>query len=195
MNILILIVLAVGLVMGFIQGAFKQVANLAGVVVGILLATALYDRFGQSLASATGTDTSVGNIVAFILIAVIVPVALGLVATLLTKFFSAVHLGFVNRLAGAVLGAVCYGLLLSFALNLMDFALSNGGLHAEKLTERDPLFYSCKHASQFAVPDVLIVTDSTEEANGSLPRHGIKSKLPTILGGEETNEESGQEPE
>lgn len=184
MNILILIVLAVGAVAGFIQGAFKQVANLAGVVLGILLATMLYDRFGAYLASATGADTGVGNVAAFVLIVVIVPVVLGLLASLLTKFFSAVHLGFVNRLAGAAIGVISYGLLLSFALNLMDFALSNGGLHTEKLAARDPLFYSCKHVSQFALPEVLVVTDSTEEANGFQPRHGIKSKLPPILGGE-----------
>lgn len=189
MNILILVVMAVGAVMGFVQGAFKQVANLVGVVLGILLATMLYDRFGAYLASATGTDTGVGNVAAFLLIVVIVPVALGLLAALLTKLFSAAHLGFLNRLAGAAIGMACYGLLLSFAFNLLDFARSNGGLKPKKLEERPPLYYAWKQAGQFAVPNVLIVTDSTEEAQGVRPMHGIRSKLPPILGGEEKEEE------
>lgn len=189
MNILILIVMAVGALMGFIQGAFKQVANLVGVVFGILLATMLYDRFGTYLASATGVETSVGNVAAFLLIVVIVPVALGLLAALLTKLFCVAHLGFLNRLAGAAIGMACYGLLLSFAFNLMDFARSNGGMRTNKLEERTPLYYAWKQAGQFAVPNVLIVTDSTEEAQGVKPMHGIRSKLPPILGGEEKEEE------
>ena len=54
MDTLILIVLLVGAVIGFVQGAFKQIANFLGVTVGIVLAVALYDQFGHYLADATG---------------------------------------------------------------------------------------------------------------------------------------------
>lgn len=185
MDTLILIVLLVGAIIGYIQGAFKQIANLAGVVVGFLLAISLYDRFGQYLASSTGASDTIGNTIAFVIIVILVPMVLGWVASLLTKFFKTVHLNFLNRLAGAFIGLVCYGLLLSVAFNIMDFARSNGGMHPEKLEERSELFYAWKHAAQWALPDVTIVTDSTEEANGQTPMHGIKSELPTILGGEE----------
>ncbi len=185
MNSLILIVLLAGAVVGFIQGAFKQIANFVGVMAGILFAILLYNRFGSYLSSATGASTGLGNTVAFILIAVIVPVVLGWLASLLTKFFKAVHLGFVNRLVGAAIGIACYGILMSFAFNVMDFAVSNGGMHTEKLDERSSLYYTCKHAAQPLVPDIIIVTDSTEEARGAEVHHGIKSKLPVLLGGEE----------
>ena len=184
MDTLILIILLVGAIIGYIQGAFKQIANLAGVIVGFLLAVSLYDSFGEYLASATGATESIGNTVAFVIIIILVPIVLGWLASLLTKFFKAVHLSFVNRLAGALIGAICYGLILSVAFNIMDFAKSNGGMHPEKLEERSELFYAWKHAAQWALPDVTIVTDSTEEANGQLPMHGIKSELPPIFGGE-----------
>lgn len=177
MNILILIVLLVGAIVGLCQGALKQVANFIGVMAGIVLAIALYDKFGHYLAAATGADESFGCIIAFIIIVIVVPVALGLLASLLTKVVEAVHLGCVNRIIGAAIGMVSYGLLMSVAFNIMDFAMSNGGLHPEKLEQRSELFYICKEASQFALPDVIIVTDATEEANGVPPKHGIKGLI------------------
>lgn len=184
MDTLILIVLLVGAVVGFVQGAFKQIANFLGVTVGIVLAVVLYDRFGQYLASATGTSEGIGHVVAFLLIVVVVPVALGLLASMLTKLAKKVHLGCVNRGVGALIGMVSYGLLMSVVFNLMDFALSNGGLHPDKLEQRSELFYAWKHAAQWAVPDVTIVTDSTEEAQGFKPQHGICAEIPSFLGGE-----------
>ena len=184
MDILILIVLLVGAIIGFVQGAFKQIANFLGVTVGIVLAVALYDQFGAYLADHTGASEGIGNVIAFVLIVIIVPVVLGLLASMLTKLASKAHLGCVNRGIGAVIGMVSYGLLMSVVFNLMDFALSNGGMKTEKLEQRSELYYSWKHAAQWAVPDIVIVTDSTEEAHGCEPRHGISEQIPTFLGGE-----------
>ena len=184
MDTLILIVLLVGAVIGFVQGAFKQIANFLGVTVGIVLAVALYDQFGHYLADATGASDGIGNVIAFVLIVVIVPVALGLLASMLTKLAKKAHLGCVNRGIGALIGMVCYGLRMSVVFNLMDFALSNGGLKPEKLEQRTELYYQWKHAAQWAVPDVIIVTDSCEEAQGCTPHHGISAEIPAFLGGE-----------
>lgn len=164
----------VGAIIGFCQGAFKQVANFAGVIVGLIFATALYGQFGDMLSDKTGASVSVAHTIAFVLIAIIVPVALGWVATLLTKAFSAMHIGFINRLAGAVIGAVCYGLVMSLAFNFLDFTESSGGYKTENLEERPSLYYGVKHASQTFVPDAIIVTDSTEIANGAEPKYGLK---------------------
>lgn len=174
METLIYIVLLVGAVIGFYQGAFKQIANFAGTIVGLILATALYERFGDVLADKAGTSASMAHTIAFVLIAIVAPIVLGWVASLLTKLFKQIHLGFVNRLAGAGVGVICYGLVMSIAFNLIDFATSNAGFKAEKLEERPELYYQVKRVSQVVVPDVLIVTDSTEVAHGAEPKYGLK---------------------
>lgn len=184
METLIIIVLLVGTVVGFYQGAFKQIANFVGVAAGIVLACVLYDKFGDFLSVQTGASEGIGHTVAFLLIAVLTPVVLGWIATLFTKFFNGIHLGCLNRLAGAVIGVVCYGLLMSFAFNIMDFVVSSAGMKPEKLDERPEIFYKVKHAAQILVPDFIIVTDAVEERNGCAPKHGIKSELPEMLGGE-----------
>lgn len=177
MQTLILIVLLVGAIVGFCQGAFKQIAKLIGVFAGVIIASMYSDKVGDFLSTTTGTAVGTGKVFAFVLIMIIVPVALGWVASMLTKLFKEIHLGFVNRLAGAVVGAVCYLFLLSFAFNLMDFSQSGGGFRQEVLEQREDLFYLVKHISQPFIPDVIIVDDATEVANlseGDTPRCGLK---------------------
>jgi len=177
MTILIIAVAIIGALVGFYQGALKQVANMAGIFVGLVIAVMLYEKFGKALANLTGTEQSTAEIIAFIAIVILLPLVLGWVASLLTKAFKVVHLNFINRLAGAVIGFVSYLFILSVAFNVYDFIQSNGGMKPEKLKERPALYYMLKQKSQKIVPDIIIVTDSTEEARGAKPHHAIGDKL------------------
>lgn len=211
MTLLIVIILALGAAIGCYQGAFKQIANLLGVVVGIIIAASFYKQGGELLASKCGASAGIAQVVAFVILVIIVPICLGFVATLLTKLFSSIHLGFLNRLAGAVIGVVCYGLLLSFAFNVYDFVESKFGFSPEKLEQREDIFYKVKHVSQPLLPDLLIVDDSTEVsaqgARDAKVRSGVKrvvdkaidkvvgDKIKSAFGshGEENEEEKEQE--
>jgi len=181
MDTLILAVLIIGAVIGFYQGAFKQIANFIGVALGIILASMLYQQCGDFLADKSGASTGTAHAVAFVAIVILVPIVLGWIASLLTKAASSIHLGFLNRLAGAALGCISYGLVLSFAFNLMDFVESRYGYAPEKLQERTELYYLTKQASHPIVPDMLIVADSTEIANGAAPRCGIRNMVDSTL--------------
>lgn len=211
MTLLIVIILALGAAIGCYQGAFKQIANLLGVVLGIIIAASFYKQGGELLASKCGASAGIAQVAAFVLLVIIVPVCLGFVATLLTKLFSSIHLGCFNRLAGAVIGVVCYGLLLSFAFNVYDFVESKFGYSPEQLEQREDLFYKVKHVSQPLLPDLLIVDDSTEVsaqgARDAKVRSGVKrvvdkaidkvvgDKIKSAFGshGEENEEEKEQE--
>ena len=174
MDILIYIVLIVGAAIGFKQGAFKQVAHFLGVAVGLLIAATLYHQFGDFLADKTGASIGFGRLIAFVLIVIIVPLALGWIAAFLTEFFKKLKLNFLNRIIGALVGVVCYAVILSVALNLFDFIASNAGFKPQKLGERTDLYYQMKHATQVVIPNILLVTDQTEVANGCEPKYGLK---------------------
>ena len=180
MDILIYIVLIVGAIVGWKQGAFKQVANFLGVAVGLLIAATLYHQFGDFLADKTGASIGFGRLIAFVLIVIVVPIALGWIAAFFTEFFKKLKLNFLNRLLGAVVGVVCYALILSVALNLFDFIASNAGFKPQKLGERSELYYQMKHATQVVIPDILLVTDPTEVANGCEPKYGLKPVVDKI---------------
>ena len=174
MEILIYVVLLVGAVIGFRQGAFKQIANFLGVILGLVIAATLYQQCGDMLADKAGTSTGFGRLIAFVLIVIVVPVLLGWIASLLTSFFKKLNINFLNRLLGAIIGVISYGLLLSVALNLYDFISSNAGFKPEKLDERPGLFYKIKQATHIIIPDIIIVTDSTEIANGAELKCGLR---------------------
>lgn len=178
MDILIYIVFATGAIVGIVQGAFKQIASIIGVIAGIVLAILLYDKYGEQLAVSLGTEVQYGQIIAFILIVIIVPLALGWLATLLTKLFSAIKLGWINRLVGMAIGALSYGLIMSVAFNIMDLVVSSGGTKLEKLETRSELYYHVKHASHPILPEIIIVTDNTETKSGYKPHKGLADKLP-----------------
>ena len=83
------------------QGFVKQLASIVGIIAGLLLARALFGVVGEQLAPKLGTSTTVAQIIAFILIWVIVPIALSLIASIITKALSAIKLGWLNRWLGS----------------------------------------------------------------------------------------------
>jgi hypothetical protein len=91
MTLLIIAVALIGALVGFCQGALKQLANMTGIIVGLVIAIMAYDRFGQMLADLTGAEESTADIIAFVAIAILLPLVLGWLATLLTKAFKIIH--------------------------------------------------------------------------------------------------------
>jgi membrane protein required for colicin V production len=103
-DILILIVIALGMIGGFINGLVKEVASFAALILGIwgairfssLTAGKLYDYFDMS-------GKYIG-VVSFIITFVIIVVIIHFIGLLVDKLVSAVALGFINRLLGIAFG-------------------------------------------------------------------------------------------
>lgn len=114
---IVLVVFAILVVLGMArQGIIKSVFSLAGLGAGVVLALRYYERLADSLPFVTpGTQA---KIVAFVIIAVGVMVAAGIVAWLLTRVVNTVMLGWVNHLAGAAFGLLIAGLIVGVGLSL-----------------------------------------------------------------------------
>lgn len=119
LDILIVVVLLIGMAKGWMSGFFRQATSIAGVVLGLLLATMLYIAVGNWLAPHIGVNVGIAYALAFILIWIGVPVALSVIAYILTKAVEILCLGCANRFAGAVLGGLKYAILFSCMLNVM----------------------------------------------------------------------------
>jgi membrane protein required for colicin V production len=120
-DVVILIVLLWGALKGWRSGFLKQLASFAGFFVGLLVAYMLYSAFGDFLAPRIGASLTFARILAFIILWVAVPIGLGVLATMLTKVSKTVHIGWINRVGGLVIGVFKYALLLSCILNVMSF--------------------------------------------------------------------------
>jgi membrane protein required for colicin V production len=103
LDIGILVILVVSIISGLKAGIIKVLITLVGGIVGIVLA----GRYSDTLASKlTFLPENTVGIVSFAVILIVVMIIASLLAALIKKLLSAVLLGWVNRLGGAVLGLV-----------------------------------------------------------------------------------------
>ncbi len=115
LDIVILVVLAVGTFIGLRIGIIKAALSLAGLIVGVILA----GRYNVPLSKLLSfiPQAEVAKVVAFAIILIGVLLAAGILAAVLKWITSVVMLGWVNHLGGAVfglvLGAILCGALLA----------------------------------------------------------------------------------
>lgn len=113
LDIVILVVMASGTVLGLRIGLIKAALSLGGVILGVMLAGGYYAPLAEQLSFIP--QARVAQVVAFALILIGVMLIASILARLLQWVTSAVMLGWANHLGGAVLGLVL-GAILGSAL-------------------------------------------------------------------------------
>lgn len=113
------VMLLIGLAWGWHKGLFLQLASLVGAITGFIIACFVYARFGRSLiAPDAGVST---HLMVFILLWVGIPLALTLVAKLLGGVLGKLHMGWINKSLGGVVGLLKVSLFLSVLFTGLEF--------------------------------------------------------------------------
>ncbi len=102
LDLVIVVVLAVGAFFGLRMGIIKAVLSLAGLIVGVILAGRFYVPLSEQLPFIPQAD--VAKVVAFAIILIGVMVIAVVLARLLKWAASVIMLNWVNQLGGAVFG-------------------------------------------------------------------------------------------
>jgi membrane protein required for colicin V production len=104
LDIVIVVLIVVPVFLGLKAGIVKALFTVAGVIVGVVLA----GRFSDSLAGIFSFISNPGaaKVVAFAIILLAVMIVAVVLAMLVKWALSAVLLGWVNRLGGAILGLI-----------------------------------------------------------------------------------------
>ena len=122
LDIVLLVLLAVAAFFGLRMGLIKAALSLAGLIIGVILAGRYYGSLAQHLSFIPGDG--VAEVVAFIIILLGVVIVAMVLALLLKWATSAVMLGWVDRLGGAIFGllwgAILYGALLAMWLKYVS---------------------------------------------------------------------------
>lgn len=144
---------------GWRAGFLKELVSMAGFFVGLFVAAALYSQFGDYLAPKIGAPPGAGDLVAFIILWVVTPIALGFVAGILTKALKGMRLGLPNSILGAALGVAKYLVLMSCVFNVMS---ATGIVSREKAEES--LLYQPVKSALGKVFNLLSKPGSADEA-------------------------------
>jgi membrane protein required for colicin V production len=146
------VLLAYSVVRAAIRGFFREAFALGGLIVGFLLACWNYRSVAFQLKGMV-TSTPLAELLAFLLILIGTMLLATLIGKLLSKAASAIGLGFLDRLCGAVFGLL-RGALLALALLLAATAfLPTGSWMQTSLLA--PYFLRANHAVSFVMPSDL----------------------------------------
>lgn len=162
-DIIVLLLIGVGVIQGLMKGSIKELASIVGFVAGLFLARALFGTLAEQLAPALGTSVTVAQILSFILIWVAVPIGCSLVASVLTKALEVVQLGWLNRLFGALLGAVKAMILVGIGVYVLEYIDPKGEMVTKTTKEASLLYKPMKEFVDQCLPVVKDMTDDIKD--------------------------------
>ncbi len=142
LDIGILVVIGLSVFNGLRQGLIKAVLSFAGLIVGVTLASRFYPTVAGFLTFLP--QGTVAEVAAFVIILVAILIVTSIIAAVLTKVASAILLGWLNGLGGAVfgflMGAIFVGAILAIWLKFLGKNdIITGSLLAGILLDKLPL--------------------------------------------------------
>ena len=167
-DIIILVLIGIGVIQGLMKGSIKQLAAVVGFVAGLLLARALFGTVAEQLAPALGTSITIAQILSFILIWVAVPIGCSLIASVLTKALNVINLGWLNRLLGALLGAVKVMLLVGIGIYVLEYIDPKSEMISKATKEASLLYSPMKEFVEQCLPVVKGVTDEIKDVTDKM---------------------------
>lgn len=118
-DIIILAIVVVGGVIGFNKGIVSQVGQIAAIIAGIIAARLFGGNIADWISGADSTPGSLDTVCGYGVAFLGAYCLTWLVARMVRKVFHTVHLGIVDRLAGAAFKIAQWALLLSLAINFV----------------------------------------------------------------------------
>jgi membrane protein required for colicin V production len=149
---LLAILLAYSMVRAAMRGFVKEAFSLAGLVLGFLFACWFYRGLAIALRGLIAAPP-VAELAAFLLILIVTMIVASLVGKFLRRTVSAVGLGFLDRLLGALFGLLRGALLgVGLLLALTAFLPAASWIKDSLLA---PYFLYTAHAVSFVMPSEL----------------------------------------
>lgn len=151
-----------GFVRGGFKGLFVEVASLLALVLGVYGAIHFSNFAADFLKSYVDWSEQVINITAFAITFVIIVLVISLAGKALTKLADFAALGLLNKLLGAIFGALKIGLILSIVLLLFNKLNKTLPFVNNKDLEKSALYEPVKSLAPLVFPS-LINDDSFTE--------------------------------
>ena len=152
LDIVILIIVGLGALVGFFRGFIKQLASILSLVVGLMVAKSFYLSLTYYIHPHYVESLTTARVISFIAIWIIISIVFAVVASVITKGLNIIALGWLNRLLGFALGGVKYFILISLCISLIEFIDSNNKLISETKKRDSMLYYPMNKITESFVP-------------------------------------------
>lgn len=163
LDIILLGVIGLGLVRGFMKGFFVEIASVIALIAGVYGAIHFSNYAETFIDRNSQWDEKTINIIAFAVTFLIIVLAIALAGKALTKLADFAALGIVNKLLGALFGAIKLALILSVVLNIYDITNRAIPMTDEKSIEDSALYTPVKSLVPMMFPIILEKKKELEE--------------------------------
>jgi membrane protein required for colicin V production len=149
---MIVLVMAGAVISGLAQGFFRAASSLAGLILGLMLATWYY-KVAAKMLEPLVHEQAMSDTLGFLAIAILVMVAAGIIGRIFKKGFKWLGIGWLDHLAGGAFGFVQGALLVTLGiLLLLAFAPEPYGVKESKYAS--PFLSACRGVTHLS-PDAL----------------------------------------
>jgi membrane protein required for colicin V production len=131
-DIVIVVILVIGLFKGLSNGFVRGLFGLAALVFGIIVAAGNYEQVAEVLFSRLNVGEQAQAVLGFLLVFVIVMILITVVGRIIAKALKLASLGWMDRLAGGLLGIVMACLFIGAVLLVVAMA----GFHTNTAVAR-----------------------------------------------------------
>ncbi|MEI6122920.1 MAG: CvpA family protein [Bacteroidota bacterium] len=185
LDLFILIAITIFVFRGFRKGLIIELATLAALVLGVMLAKYFSDLLAQWLVNECGMDAENAPVVSFVAIFVVVLILVRILAKAIEKVLDMTALGFFNKMGGAILGLAKALLLLAFIFYILLRFDTNETLLTARAKEKSVLFRPISRIAPALIPKIkmeyknLKKNDSireTEPTKKAIDRNFYKKK-------------------
>ncbi len=164
LDIILGLLLIYGLWKGLKNGLFVEIASIIALVAGIYGAIHFSYYAGDYLSQNMEWDERYINIAAFAVTFIIIVLVVHLLGKFLTKIADFAMLGLLNKIAGALFGALKVAVILGALLVFIDRANSSLGLVKNETVQQSVLYEPIKEIGEFIFSKVLKGEDETTTA-------------------------------
>ncbi|MBD0779450.1 CvpA family protein [Maribacter sp. ANRC-HE7] len=162
LDIILGLLLVYGLYKGFINGLFVEIASIIALVAGLYGAIHFSYIAGDYLSSNMEWNERYMNITAFIITFIIIVIIVHLAGKFLTKIANFAMLGLLNKLAGAIFGALKVAVIIGALLVFFERANSSVNLVKNETLEESVLYEPVKEIGALVFSKVLKEKDENE---------------------------------
>ena len=148
---------------GWRNGLVKELLNTGGVLTGLLLSLGCYALLGKYL-TVDGTKVNMAlSIIAFFILCIFLPIALGFVANRFNGLLRHMKLGLPNSVLGAAVSVVKFLFIISFAFNIME----NLHIMNPQRTESSHLYEPTRGFLNFVRDETAAHSSAEEQTDGN----------------------------
>ncbi|MDE3743141.1 CvpA family protein [Maribacter polysaccharolyticus] len=155
LDIVLGLLLIYGLIKGFYNGLFIEIASIIALIAGLYGAIHFSYIAGDYLAQNMEWNERYMNIAAFIITFIIIVILVHLAGKLLTKIANFAMLGLLNKLAGAIFGALKVAVIVGALLVFLERANSSVNVVKSETMEESVLYEPIKEIGALVFAKIL----------------------------------------